>query len=247
MQQLFDELIGTPPPSAIDPRALVRRDRRNRATYRTIGATATVAVLGVATVLVTSAAIPAGAPPAAVGSPAVASPDDRFELRAATRAEADLSAGQLASALNDAVHTAVPGAVWRPGPGITVTVIDYVSPPGWYGSGTLHVAGTGGSFTATADTVPGFDGTCATLPAPHYPKGREPIKPEPPRQCQDVRTPAGAPVVLLAGDPGPEQTLQLRTPLPAGRVLSITVTGAPPVLTVEQALQVMQLAAARIR
>jgi hypothetical protein len=243
MQQQFDELIGTPPPSTIDPRALVRHDRRKRAMYRTVGATATVAVLGIATVLVTSAAIPAGAPPAAVASPAAPSPDDRFELRADTRAEADLSAGQLATALNDAVRTAVPGSAWQPGPGITVTVIDYVSPPGWYGRGDLRVGGTTGSFTAMADTVPGFDGTCATLPAPHYPKGREPITPEPPRPCQDLRTSTGAPVVLLPE----EQSFQLRTPLPGGRILTVIVTGAPPVLTMEQALQVTQLAAARIR
>ncbi|MFI5910986.1 hypothetical protein [Dactylosporangium sp. NPDC051541] len=256
MQRLFDELIGTPPPAAIDTRALVRRDRRTRATYRAIGATATAGALGITAVLVTGTGGPSGAPPAptappaAVGSPKpapVVSTDTRFELTSATRAEAEQSAAKLAAALDDAVRTAVPGAAWVPGPGLEVTVIDYVSPPGWYGASDLRVDGHSGGLTAMAHTVPGFDGTCATLPAPFYPKGREPKTPPPPRPCQDVKTPGGAPAVVLTGDPGPGQRFELRTRLPAGRVLTLVVTGEPPVLTVDQALHVAQAVTERIR
>jgi hypothetical protein len=50
-----------------------------------------------------------------------------------------------------------------------------------------------------------------------------------------------------AGDSGAGQSFELRTPLPAGRVLILIVTGEPPVLTLEQVLQVARLAVDRIR
>ncbi|WP_238010018.1 hypothetical protein KZZ52_34590 [Dactylosporangium sp. AC04546] len=250
MHQLFDELIGTPPETSIDTRALVRRDRRQRATRHaalTLSAVA-VAAAGITVGVFTSATTPAGAPPAAQASP---TQDDRFELRSATRAEAEVSAGELAAALDDAVRAAVPAATWEPGPGIRVTVIDYVSPPGWHGSGTLRVSGATGALTVMAHTwtAPGL--SCATLPTPQVPKGREPTKPATPRQCADVRTPAGVPAVLLTGGPGPTQGFELRVALPADRVMTLIVTGSddggPTVLTTDQALLVAEHAAGRIR
>lgn len=248
MHQLFDDLIGTPPETAIDTRALVRRDRRVRATRRAALTLTAVAAAGIAVAVFTSATTPAGAPPGAVASP---TRDDRFELRAATRAEAEVSAGQLAAALDDAVRAAVPAATWDPGPGIRITVIDYVSPPGWHGSGTLRVAGTTGALTVMAHTwtAPGL--SCATLSTPQPPKGREPTKPATPRQCADVQTPSGVPAVLLTGGPGPTQGFELRVALPADRVMTLIVTGpddgGPPVLTTAQALLVAEHAVGRIR
>ncbi|MFC6020820.1 hypothetical protein ACFP2T_32205 [Plantactinospora solaniradicis] len=106
-QQLFDQVVGTPPPSTVDVVAIVRREKR-RSAVRRIGTTM-AAVLGLAAsagILVTAQDGPAGVapPPVAV--------DNRFQLVASDRESAQLTAKRLAEALDEALRSAAPGARW---------------------------------------------------------------------------------------------------------------------------------------
>ncbi|MFG2044020.1 hypothetical protein [Dactylosporangium sp. NPDC048998] len=242
MHQLFDEIIGTPPPTSIDSRALVDRDRRVRSVRWSIASMAVIAVVGVALAAVVSGNPEVGPPSTA--TPQSRPPDTTFTLSSASRAQAEESASQLATALNDAVRTAVPSAAWESGPGIDVTVIDYVTPPGWYGSGTLRVRDAHGDIIVMVDAVPLRDGklSCANLPTPAPPKGRS-APPAQRRQCTDGKTPSGKPVVWFAA----EQSFEVNIGLPAGRLMRISVSGRSPVLSADQMLLLAQYATDRIR
>ncbi|MEU9505461.1 hypothetical protein AB0D32_04160 [Micromonospora sp. NPDC048170] len=103
--QLFDELIGTPPPVRVDVPGIVRRERRGRAARRLGGSLAAVLVLagGVAV------AVPgqqSGPPPVA------AAPDTRFRLLFDTSESADVTARRLSQELDRALQEVAPGATW---------------------------------------------------------------------------------------------------------------------------------------
>ncbi|MBE1491839.1 hypothetical protein [Plantactinospora soyae] len=106
-QQLFDEVVGTPPPSTVDVVAIVARERR-RSAVRRIGGTM-AAVLGLA---VSAGIVAAGQHgPAGVAPPPVAA-DNRFQLVANDRDSAQLTAKRLAEALDAALRNAAPDARW---------------------------------------------------------------------------------------------------------------------------------------
>jgi hypothetical protein len=113
-QQLFDEVIGTPPPSTVDVHALVRGEKRIRTARRTtLGATAIVS-LALATGLMVGTATKPGAPTA---TPATAqtqqSQDTRFQLLANDKESAEASAKRVSTAFDHAMRQAAPGAAWE--------------------------------------------------------------------------------------------------------------------------------------
>ncbi|MET8353585.1 hypothetical protein [Micromonospora sp. NPDC005206] len=122
--QLFDELIGTPPPPKVDVRGIVRRERRARAARRLGGSLAAVLALAVAGGV--SAAVRHQEPGAAPATPraAASSPaaDTRFRLVFDTDETADATARRLSQELDRALRTVAPGAKWTWMP-------DYVGEP----------------------------------------------------------------------------------------------------------------------
>ncbi|MER7333441.1 MULTISPECIES: hypothetical protein [unclassified Micromonospora] len=108
--QLFDELIGTPPPARVDVPAIVRRERRARATRRLGGSLAAVLALALAGGV---AAVPGQRPgPAPAPPPVAASPDTRFRLVFDTEEAADTTARRLSQELDQALREVAPGATW---------------------------------------------------------------------------------------------------------------------------------------
>jgi hypothetical protein len=254
MHQLFDEVIGTPPPTAIDSRAIVRRDRRVRATlWSTLGATAMAA--GLAVVVFTTGAGPAGTPPVGAsptGAPVL--PDNRLELRSATREEAQVSAGRLKAALDAAVRAAVPSAQWDP-EGFDITVIDYVSPLGWIGpagvtngavTGSVNVMLHGFPTSMTIDPL-----TCAALAAVPDKKadGQRGDSPASAPPCVDAKTASGKPVVTYTVNSNDVKRFEVRIGLADNRVMTITSGGddKTPALTLDQLVRIAQEATDRIK
>lgn len=251
MQQLFDELIGTPPPTSIDSRALVRRDRRVRATrWSVLGASAVAA--GIAVVAFTTATAPSGTPPVGAPPSETASPaDNRLELRAATREEAQVSAGQLKAALDAAVRAAVPTATWDP-KGFDITVIDYVQPMGWIGGVDVKAAGKSGTVSASLHGLPATIQadplTCANLakiPRKENEKLRGHSVPAAP-PCVDARTPSGKQVVTFTNTTKGTESFQVEVGMADNRVMSLQIYGVG-VLTLDQLLTVAEEATERIK
>jgi hypothetical protein len=259
MHQLFDDVIGTPPPTAIDPRAIVRRDRRVRATlWSTFGATAMAA--GLVMVVLTTSTGPAGAPPAGtppVGAPATDAPvrpDNRLQLRSATREQAQVSAGLLKAALDAAVRAAVPSAQWDP-KGFDITVIDYVSPLGWIGPAAVTNGGARGSVNVmlhgfpTSMTIDPL--TCATLAAVPDKKavGQRGDNPASAPPCVDAKTTSGKPVVTYTVNGPDVKRFEVRIGLADNRVMTITSGGdeKTPALTLDQLVRIAQEATDRIK
>ncbi|WP_203932399.1 hypothetical protein [Virgisporangium ochraceum] len=254
MHQLFDEVIGTPPPTAIDSRTLVRRDRRMRATlWSTLGATATAA--GLAAVVLTTGAGPAGTPP--VGAPPTgtsSTADNRLQLRSATREEAQITAGRLEAALDAAVRAAVPSARWDP-QGFDLEVFDEASLLGWTGSAAVANGGVAGSVHVLLHGYPtslNLDPlTCATLAAVPGRKadGHRGENPASATPCVDARTASGRPVVTYTVDTAIVERVEVRIGLADNRVLTVTSGGdeKTPALTLDQLVRIAQEATDRIR
>ncbi len=254
MHQLFDEVIGTPPPTTIDSRAIVRRDRRARATlWSTLGATALAA--GLTVVVLTTGTGPAGTPP--MGAPpadASAVPDSRLQLRAATREEAQVTAEALKAALDTAVRAAVPSAQWDP-KGFDITVIDYVSPLGWIGPAGVTNRGTTGSVNVMLHGFPTsmkIDPlTCATLAAVPGKKadGQRGDNPASAPPCVDARTASGKPVVTYTVSSKDVQRFEVRIGLADNRVMTVTTGGdeQTPALTLDDLVRIAQEATDRIK
>ncbi|WP_406073643.1 hypothetical protein [Micromonospora sp. NBC_01638] len=109
--QLFDELIGTPPPPRVDARGIVRRERRARAGRRLGGSLAAVLALALAGGV--NAAVgdrePGAAPQAVASSPTA---DTRFRLVFDTEETADATGKRLSQELDRALREVAPGAKW---------------------------------------------------------------------------------------------------------------------------------------
>ncbi|WP_433388740.1 hypothetical protein [Micromonospora sp. KLBMP9576] len=113
--QLFDELIGTPPPARVDVAGIIRRERRARAGRRLAGSLAAVLTLAVAGSVGWAARGPqpdhaAGPPPPLAASAAPV--DTRFRLAFDTRRAAAVSTGHLNEAFGNALRDVVPQARW---------------------------------------------------------------------------------------------------------------------------------------
>ncbi|GAA0921712.1 hypothetical protein [Virgisporangium aurantiacum] len=254
MHQLFDEVIGTPPPTTIDSRAIVRHDRRVRATlWSTLGATAMAA--GLAVIVLATGGGPAGTPP--VGAPPadpMVRPDNRLELRSATREEAQVSAARLKAALDAAVRAAVPSAQWDP-KGFDITVIDYVSPLGWIGPAGVTNGGVTGSVNVMLHGFPTsikIDPlTCATLAAVPDKKadGQRGDNPASAPPCVDATTASGKPVVTYTMNTKDTKRFEVRIGLADNRVMTITSGGDEntPALTLDHLVRIAQEATDRIK
>jgi len=151
-QHLFDDMIGTPPPSTVDVPALVRRERRARiARQAGYGMTAVMA-LAVATAGVASVSRSPGEPN---DTPAATQPqqsqDKHFQLLANSKESADASAKSLSQTLDRALKQTVTTAKW-----VNIKASDASNPtteglpnifpiflgpnhPGNYFSGTVNV------------------------------------------------------------------------------------------------------------
>ena len=114
-QQLFDDLTADAPPSTVDVRGIIRRERRRRAFVRAgvpglavLAAASAVAVLGHG-----PASAPAPGPAVVAAAPSIsASPPTGFRLVASNKAAAAATAESLRAALDAAVRKAAPGATW---------------------------------------------------------------------------------------------------------------------------------------
>lgn len=109
--QLFDELIGNPPPARVDVPGIVRRERRARAARRLGGSLAAVLALTLAGGVAVQARQSGGGstpPPVA----ATASADTRFRLVFDTEETADATARRLSQELDRALREVAPGATW---------------------------------------------------------------------------------------------------------------------------------------
>jgi hypothetical protein len=109
MRQLFDEVVGTPPPSDLDIRALVRRERGRTRRRRGLLGLAVVAV--VAVTAVTQVGGPEPATRVAGPEPAV---PQTFQLVVNTQEAADATADKVSEALDSGLHRV--GAHWRDTP-----------------------------------------------------------------------------------------------------------------------------------
>lgn len=110
--QLFDELIGTPPRSNVDLEGIMRRERRSGAVRRLGGSLAAVLALAVAggVVVGTGDQGPASAVPRA--APASSAADTRFRLVFDTREAADATAKRLSAEMDKAFRKEAPGGTW---------------------------------------------------------------------------------------------------------------------------------------
>jgi hypothetical protein len=106
---LFDEVVGTPPPSTVDVRAIVRRRRRTR-TLRRLGIAAT-SVVAVSAIVAASLSLAPGGGGRADTGPAAPSQEVVVPFGALSP---DVTPQALADALMQAVATVAPDAKWAP-------------------------------------------------------------------------------------------------------------------------------------
>jgi hypothetical protein len=105
VKQLFDEVVGTPPPSDLDVRALIRRERsRSRRNRGALGLVALAAAVAL------PVALPAALPAAHLDQPA----PPTFQLVVGSQQAAAATAKQVRAALDAGLDTV--GARWREAP-----------------------------------------------------------------------------------------------------------------------------------
>ncbi|MEU4557799.1 hypothetical protein AB0F72_05395 [Actinoplanes sp. NPDC023936] len=110
-KQLFDEVIGTPPPSRVDVAAIVRRERHRRTALRAAGAATAVLAVVVSAGMLQQVRGPQSEAPQAQASSSVVTPHG-FRLAAEDRRSAEATAATLRGVLDEAVHRVVPQATW---------------------------------------------------------------------------------------------------------------------------------------
>jgi hypothetical protein len=256
MQPLFDEMIGTPPPSTVDVAAIVRREQRGRSARRAGYGLAAVVAVAVSAGTLTSVARPNDEPRAA---PPPVVPDTRFQLISTDKQTAEASARQLSRALDHAVKKAVPGVTYPSFKGITSNPTKEGLPlivggwgPGkdpadWF-SGTVNVEVTKRQGALNLMVL--------SLPEPGTPfkKGRD-GKPSPPMLvscehetgCKESTGPNGKKIVTIVTKQGNYQNREVRTEIPSHRVLTVSVSNvdvnpenaAAPPLTTAQLAQIV--------
>ncbi|MCM0674627.1 hypothetical protein NCC78_07995 [Micromonospora phytophila] len=122
--QLFDELIGTPPPARVDVGGIIRRGRRASAARRLGGSLA--AVLALAVVGSVGVGVrdqePGRAPAPPVAAPPSPTADTRFRLVFDTKESAEASARRLSREFDAALREVAPGSKW-------FWIPDYVGEP----------------------------------------------------------------------------------------------------------------------
>ncbi|GAA1391089.1 hypothetical protein [Catellatospora chokoriensis] len=120
-QQLFQEVIGEKPPSTIDVKQVVRRERRRARLRRLVGAAGVVTLASI-TVAGLSLQPPAGqdGPPVARPAPTT-SAEAGFRLVYNTEESARTTAERLTAELLAAVQRSAPQATWLTGPAVRYT------------------------------------------------------------------------------------------------------------------------------
>jgi hypothetical protein len=231
--QLFDELIGTPPSSAVDVRGIVRRERRSRAFRRLGGSLAAVLALaafgGVAVASQGTGgdpAVPQAVAPADGG-------DTRFRLVFDTKESAKATAERLRHELEQGLRKEAPGARWisqssRPGearqPARRRPEIAYREQSGEI----LALQSTSGLVNdgrkgSLALTIVQFS---AQAPYPWSCKARRTQERDSEQTCVEAVTPTGMKVQIstYAGRRQPVVTYTVAVELPDNRVLDLLVS-----------------------
>ncbi|MEH1164164.1 hypothetical protein V6V47_02110 [Micromonospora sp. CPCC 205539] len=110
--QLFDELIGTPPPPRVDVEGIVRRERRAGGVRLIGGPLAVVLALtvGVGVAVHDQGPGPTPAPP--LTAPTSTAADPGFRLVFDTDESAEASARRLSAEFNAALRAVAPGSTW---------------------------------------------------------------------------------------------------------------------------------------
>jgi hypothetical protein len=224
-KQLFDEVIGTPPPSTVDIRGLVRRENRRRFVRRaSYGMTAVVA-LAVSAGVVASVSDAHPGPrsaPIAVQS----AQDTRFQLLADDKASAEVTAKRLSQTLDGALKRAAPGATWA-----TIKGSDAANPTAdglpFITLGNLPDSSTGyfsGLATVEADKRMGL---LQLMTQPQVDPGtRTPKKPiqlacAGEAGCTESTAPNGEKIVTLVAQKGNVYSQEVRIGIPGKRMLII--------------------------
>jgi hypothetical protein len=269
IKELLDDVVGTPPPSAVDLHGIVQRERRRGQLRLSVAAAAVAVITGVAIASGT------GSDPQ-LAPPSMAAVDTGFRLVTDTTDSGDATARRLGIALDDAVQRQDPAARWFT-PAHPSDLVRFV--PGgsaanqqrFAGSGTLTLAGRIGQVSltivsdydpcpagSTAEKACGGRGgpatarllSCAGMPG-----------------CVEGRTTAGARMLTSVSSsrpptagPVPDTTVLVRVQLPDRRVLELISSNlddrgpgksspgqAGPVLTLRQLTAVTSDLAGRIK
>lgn len=146
-QQMFDDLIGHPPPSTIDVDAIVQKQKRQRRIRQAPMVMAAVAVLAVGVAFAGFGGSGSGTTSRAgerapVDGTRVQLVVDTAEARAKT-------AEELTKAYDEAVKKAVPGAEWKGGKPPRVTDEEAAPPTEFMFGATLIVNGKPGALVIT--------------------------------------------------------------------------------------------------
>ena len=240
MKQLFDEIIGAPPPTRVDVPAMLRRERRARTARWAGSGLAAVAAAGVVATAASGGAGPPSAPPLADGSSGVVV-DTRFALRAETKAAADASGEQLAATVTAATERAAPGSTWHK-PGLAVLTTEYSGPAdvSWSGHGALVQGSRKGDVDVMALRKPAKPGPkkpevvdCAGIP-----------------RCEAGTSPGGRKIVTIRWAEGGAASIEVRIGLPASGVLILSATNdgaGDPVLSATQVTVIAEDIAGRVK
>jgi hypothetical protein len=240
MRTQFDEIIGTPPPSAIDSHVIERRVRRARTARR---AGTALVVAGLAGVLILGNDPWGGGSPVAGDTAAPTGavaplPDNRFELRSDTKANGDASAKQLAALFQKATKDVVPAAAWVGS--LNIRFLDDGTKQ-WTGVGWLEAGGQGGGIFVM--TVGGVD-TPGRDPALTCPAGMA--------GCVEGTSPGGRDMMTFDGGRVADGSRLVRAAveLPDHRVIIVHYgpeTDDASVLSAQQFLQIVDAVAAGLR
>ncbi|MER7009170.1 hypothetical protein ABT297_39850 [Dactylosporangium sp. NPDC000555] len=233
-QHLFDEVVGTPPPSTVDVHALVRREKRAQAGRRAgYGMMAVVALAVSAGVLVSVSGQdrnPHPAPPVAQGAP-----DLRFQLLANDKASAEATAKHLSAALNDALKRAAPEAKWvnvKDGGAADPTAeglphiaaVNLSDSRAAYFSGSVNVE-AGKHVGVLSLTTMGDVGQANPRDPTNPEKKKQPIKLDcaGAEACTEGVAPNGQKTLTIAGQTGNVYLRSVRVGIPDNRILIIQV------------------------
>lgn len=238
MHEQFDEIIGTPPQSAIDTYAVARRVRRTRGARRAVIAATTLVAVGLTGGLLISNDPPVGRSPgptdvAAPNDRAVAPADNRIELKADTRSNGEASADQLTALVEEAVKEVAPDAVW------TSALDVEFHPDGhqWSGHGGLQVGAKTGNITVwvVRGRNAGLDG--AMCPSP------------PMKGCTDGTSPGGRRMMTFDGGEGSSRLIRAAIELPGFGFIAVhhIPDASGPVLSAAQFTRIFDAVAAQIK
>lgn len=200
--QLFDEVVGELPPSAVDVNDIIRSEKRRSSVRATGIASAVVALSITAGLVLTMGGGPGASSPPAATQTATGTPSGsgthggsgaRFALVADTAETAAATAKRLGIALDGAISKEAPGTKWLTG---SVPKIAYktTQPAGvdmFSGDGAMAYHGRKGTVALSILLLrPSAEG-------PDAGKAIDPLACQPGAKCVEGRSPAGARTMIV--------------------------------------------------